>query len=142
MEADTAGKGLTSTSTFPPSTSAQPSEWDFEIEVIDMHTLQTQVTIPRNEDSKSIAEALMFQGYIGNTPEHPSIAFSVPTLEHLRQTRSVQASFSVEKLTKVIPYSARYRTALSNAFDVYLELMQIVDGTVSKVGSTGSEGLS
>ncbi|KAF9556162.1 hypothetical protein CPC08DRAFT_765425 [Agrocybe pediades] len=83
-QADAAGEGSTSTS--PPSTSAQPSEWDLANEVIDMHTLQTKVTIPRNEDSKSVVEALMFQGS----------TFVRPV------TRSVQASFTEEEFTKVI----------------------------------------
>ena len=58
--------------------------------------------IPRGEDSKSVAEALMLQGYIGNTPENPTVALSVRTLQLFRHIRLRKPSFSVEAFAQVL----------------------------------------
>ncbi|KJA22422.1 hypothetical protein HYPSUDRAFT_124967, partial [Hypholoma sublateritium FD-334 SS-4] len=116
----------------------------FVIEILDLYTLKAFDEIPRREDSKSVAEALMMKGYIGNTPENPTLALSVKTLQLFRQIRLRKPSFSIEAFTRVLcdlynaPYRRRYRSALSNAFDIYLTLIRRVDARVADaLGRTG-----
>ncbi|KAH7904203.1 hypothetical protein BJ138DRAFT_1239965, partial [Hygrophoropsis aurantiaca] len=68
----------------------------------------------------------------------PSLAFSLPTLELYRRIRLRKPSFSVEAFAKVlcdlygIPYRRRCRSALADAFDVYLMILRNVDREVSE----------
>ena len=123
----------------------------FTIDVYDMHTLEARVEIPRRED-QTTAEALVAAGYLGNTPIAPSIAISLKTLEMLRSIRLFQASFSMEAFTKLlchlytvspliyrhdsishgiqIPYDPHLRSMISDAFDIYLEILLRVDERV------------
>ena len=79
-----------------------PISYNFEIEVLDIYTLDNFVTIERSAESRSVAEALMLHGYVANAPETPTLAFSVRTLELFRFIRQRKPSFSVEAFTKVI----------------------------------------
>ncbi|EIW83897.1 hypothetical protein CONPUDRAFT_150945 [Coniophora puteana RWD-64-598 SS2] len=121
-----------------PRTSSQGADWSFKIAVIDIYTLDTLATIPRSEDCPSTSEALASAGYIGTTPDSPTLAFSIRTLELYRRLRLRKASFSVEAFSKVIcdlyawSYRRTYRTALANAFDAYLLVRRRVDEDVQK----------
>lgn len=88
----------------PRDTLEEPdhSSYDFMIEVLDLYTLKVYAKIPRSGDSKSVAEALMMQGYIGNTPENPTLALSVKTLQLFCQIRLRKPSFSIEAFTRVL----------------------------------------
>jgi hypothetical protein len=73
----------------------------FEIDVIDLYSLKTTATIsPR--DNATGAEALVEAGYLGNTPEHPSLAFSLKTLALFKLIRQRKPSFSFEAFSKVL----------------------------------------
>lgn len=48
------------------------------------------------------AEALVLAGYLGTTPQTPSIAISITTLELYRRLRLRKPSLSVEAFSKVI----------------------------------------
>ncbi|KAF9489129.1 hypothetical protein BDN71DRAFT_1402123, partial [Pleurotus eryngii] len=71
-------------------------------------------------------------GYLGMTPITPNLAISLKTLELFRRLRLRKASLSVEAFAKVMcnyynmPYRRRYRTALAEAFDIYLLIQQQV----------------
>ncbi|KAG6819386.1 hypothetical protein H0H93_012292 [Arthromyces matolae] len=116
-----------------------PDNYDFEIDVVDLYHLTSSATIRRPPDSISAAVDLTRSGYIGNTPEKPSLAISIPTLELFRVIRLHRPSFSVEAFAKTLcyiysrPYQRRYRIALSDAFDVYLALRRKVDARVAKL---------
>lgn len=75
---------------------------DFHITIIDIYSLDASAYIPRNTDSNSPAEALAFQGYLGNSPLAPNIAISFRTIELYRRIRLRKPSFSVEAFAKVI----------------------------------------
>ncbi|KAG6893368.1 hypothetical protein C0992_010286 [Termitomyces sp. T32_za158] len=128
-------------------------DYDFTIHVVDIYTRETHVTIHRTESSKSVATAMVHQGYLGTTPEQPSLALSIRTLELYYRIRRRKPSFSIEAFAKVlcdiytvrssfdtssrlklqqIPYHRRYRDGLSNAFDVYLAILRIIDKRVAK----------
>lgn len=77
------------------------SEWAFDINVIDIYTLDTGVTIPRTADVP-VAEALVLSGYLGTSPLCPSFAVSLKTLELYRRIRIRKPSFSLEAFAKVL----------------------------------------
>ncbi|KAG0703468.1 hypothetical protein DFH29DRAFT_981912 [Suillus ampliporus] len=81
----------------------------------------------------SVVDSLLCAGYLSPTPITPTIAISLHTLEHYRLIRNQKPSFSIEAFAKVLcdsyslPYRRRYRTILSDAFDVYLSLLRKVE---------------
>ncbi|KAG1837662.1 hypothetical protein F4604DRAFT_1885677 [Suillus subluteus] len=113
------------------------TEYDFEITVLNIFSLTTSATIPRQADSVSTADALIQYGYLGNVPYSPSIATSLRTLEHFQLLRLHKPSFSVEAFAKVIcdsygiPYCRRYRTILADTFDIYLTILRHVSKQVN-----------
>ncbi|KAG6874101.1 hypothetical protein C0992_008123 [Termitomyces sp. T32_za158] len=78
------------------------TNYDFEITIVDLYTLNTSITIHHTESSKSVVLDLIRQGYLGATPEEPSIAISLCTLELYHRIRRRKASFSAEAFAKVI----------------------------------------
>jgi hypothetical protein len=76
--------------------------WDFTIEVIDIHTLSTQALILRSVHCTSISEALVLNGYLGTSPESPTTAVSLRTLELYAKIHTCKPSFSVEAFAKFI----------------------------------------
>ncbi|KAJ3964386.1 hypothetical protein EV361DRAFT_974213 [Lentinula raphanica] len=111
--------------------------WDFDINVIDLHTLARVAIIPRDSETP-VAVALVQAGYLGTTPVNPSVAIALRTLELFYSLRLFKPSFSVEAFAKTIchtlgvPYRRTYRTHLSDAFDIYLTLKRKVDARVAK----------
>ncbi|GBE88964.1 hypothetical protein SCP_1403720 [Sparassis crispa] len=86
----------------PPDAHAPPSPYNFDINVIDFHSLASSVTISRTKDSKSVAQALVLNGYLRMTPLSPSLAISFKTLEILQCLRLFKASFSIEAFAKLL----------------------------------------
>ncbi|THU88290.1 hypothetical protein K435DRAFT_821707 [Dendrothele bispora CBS 962.96] len=118
-----------------PSDFQDNSGFDFGIEILDIHNLARSALITRDEHTEA-AVALVQAGFLGNTPEQPSIAVSLRTLQLFYDIRLFKASFSIEAFTRVlchIVYRRFYRTAVSNAFDVYLAVRRNLDRRVSKV---------
>jgi hypothetical protein len=142
----------TATTTAASATTTTTSSWNFHINVVDIYTLNEQALILRDHDCQSIAEALARNGYLGSTPETPSVAVSFRTLELYYRLRIRKPSFSVEAFAKVVcdhykvsdqcwlsvhlltcskvPYHRRYRLAIANTFDVYLAIQRSVDKQV------------
>ncbi|KAG6852477.1 hypothetical protein C0991_011677 [Blastosporella zonata] len=123
----------------PPSdTDAEPENYDFEIDVVDLYHLTSTAIIRRTPESTSAAVDLIRAGFIGNTPVKPSLGISIKTLELFRVIRLHRPSFSVEAFAETLcylyskPYQRRYRIALSDAFDVYLTIRRHVDTRVAK----------
>ena len=131
---------------------AIPPEFiDIEITVIDIYTLSKSVKLSRTDD-QTTAVALAGLGFIGNAPFKPSVAVSMKTLKLYRLLRRRKASFSVESFVKVIcdlynvsppnflhtpthcveqiPYHRKYRRLFGDAFDIYLEVIKVVNNRV------------
>ena len=143
----------------PENHSTLPDITDIEVTVIDIYTLSTSVKLSRVND-KTTSVALASLGFIGNTPFNPSVAVSMKTLELYRLLRRRKASFSVEGFVKVIcdlytvscpysslyfhslvdqvPYCRRYRRLFGDAFDVYLEVIRVVDNRMKAALSCDS----
>ena len=94
-----ASLGASNQETMPP-----PPSLDYTVEVFDLRTLHTSVTIPRLSDMSSTAKALVLAGYLGTTPVMPTLAISLDTLELLRVIRMFKASYSVESFIKLLCY--------------------------------------
>jgi hypothetical protein len=84
------------------STRLASTEWDFNIEVLDLYTLDTEAHICRSADIDSSAEALVRSGYLPTTPVSPSLAVSLKTLELFHRIRICKPSFSIEVFAKVL----------------------------------------
>ena len=132
-----------------------PGDYDFLLEVLDIYTLDTSVTIPCSNKELPI-EALVKSGYLGNTPATPSLAISFRTLELFRRLRLRKSSFSVEAFVKVVcdiysvcfgpwrssvsidttssqvPYRRRYRSSFADTFETYVIILRLVKGLVDQ----------
>ena len=68
-------------------------------------------------------DALVFEGYLGATPDNPTIAVSLAALELYRTLRLVKPSLSVEGFTKFLCYkysvSNTYTTQASLKFKLH-----------------------
>ncbi|CDO74426.1 hypothetical protein BN946_scf184764.g2 [Trametes cinnabarina] len=111
---------------------AEPSDYDFDLETIDIYNPARTTTIRRSAADVSIAEVLVRNGFLGTVPLFPSRAVSLKTLELLRIIRLFKPSFSIEAFTKVIchvyviPYRRYLRTAIGDAYDIYLTILRFV----------------
>ncbi|THU85589.1 hypothetical protein K435DRAFT_822380 [Dendrothele bispora CBS 962.96] len=122
------------------STQSPPSshpDYNFYISTIDLYTLENTALIPRDQNTEPNV-ALVRAGYLGNSPLNPSLAISLQTLNLFYTLRLFKASLSVEAFAKTLchlyktPYRHGYRSALSDAFDIYLAILRKVDGRVSQ----------
>ena len=81
---------------------AEPSEYDFEIDVLDLDVLELRRLIFRR--GIPAAEALLLEGFLGATPKQPTIAVSIVALEMYCTLCLVKPSLSVEGFTKFLCY--------------------------------------
>ena len=86
-----------------PDAQTGSPEYDLNLDCLDFYTLKTAIHVPRMS-SQSPAEALVLHGYLGATPDNPSLAVSLDTLELFRDIRRFKASYSVEAFTKLLCY--------------------------------------
>ncbi|KDQ18596.1 hypothetical protein BOTBODRAFT_97369, partial [Botryobasidium botryosum FD-172 SS1] len=83
--------------------------------------------------------SLVSAGYLGATPDQPTIAVCLKTLELYHRLRVRQPNFSIQAFTKVIcdryciPYRRRFRAAFSSAFDQYLTIVQEVSNQMKSL---------
>ena len=143
-------------SPLPPNDLLPDDDFSFSIEVLDIYTLDASVVIPCSGEELPI-QALVKEGYLGNSPATPSVAISLRTLELFRRIRLRKSSFSVEAFAKVIcdlytvslrpfpsfptladmlhsqvPYRRRYRSALADAFEIYVVILRSIEEIVNQ----------
>ncbi|KAI0668815.1 hypothetical protein C8Q78DRAFT_978346 [Trametes maxima] len=105
--------------------------YDFRINVVDMYSLACTARIRRDATQVTVV-AMAAQGYLATTPILPTLAITFNILEHFRLLRLRKPSFSLEVFAKVLcdsyllPYRRRYHTALSDCFDVYLNILRTI----------------
>ncbi|KAF8141802.1 hypothetical protein EV363DRAFT_1392219 [Boletus edulis] len=73
-----------------------------------------------------VNENLILHGYLGCSPVHPNVAISLHTLAAFRQIHHTCPCFSIQSLCKV-PYRPYLFNLLSDAYDMYLEILHCVD---------------
>ncbi|KAF8195178.1 hypothetical protein K438DRAFT_1968514 [Mycena galopus ATCC 62051] len=79
--------------------------------------------------SRNANETLLHHGYVGGSPDQPTIAFSGHTFEIYRQVHRVCPRFSLEGLAKVLghlhmrPCRSYLAEQLSTAYDAYLAII-------------------
>ncbi|KAJ4492156.1 hypothetical protein C8J55DRAFT_556601 [Lentinula edodes] len=102
----------------------------------DIHDLARVAVIPCGENDEG-AVALVRAGYLGCTPQRPSLAISLRMLELFYTIRMFRPSFSIEAFTKVVchvhsvTYRRGYRSAISDAFDTYIIIRRHLDSRVA-----------
>ena len=94
----------------PADTVPVASEYDLEVECIDFFNPRDIITVPRTSHQLP-TEALVRSGFLGATPDKPTIAVSIETLQLFYDIRRFKASYSVEAFTKMICY--KYVVSLS-----------------------------
>lgn len=101
------------------NTQSQPTSngWEFSIQVIDIHSLSCEATIYRDSETKATS-ALVQAGYLPASPESPSIAVSLRTLELFYAARLFKPNFSVEAFAKTVCHLRSVRIS---------DLIQILD---------------
>ncbi|GAW06857.1 hypothetical protein LENED_008809 [Lentinula edodes] len=118
-------------------------EYSFKIDAVNVYTLEKEVCIHRSKNTKA-AVALVSAGYLGTSPEFPSLAISLQTLELYYTLCLFKQSFSIKAFAKalchlyLLPFRWGYRTGLSDTFDIYLAIQQKIDTQVAK--ELGHEG--
>ena len=80
----------------------EPPHIPYHVQIYDIHTLKSSLTILRPAHSTSAALDLLDHGYIAKTPGRPEVAVAVKTLELLYRLRQRKASFSIEAFAKVV----------------------------------------
>ncbi|KAG1874317.1 hypothetical protein F4604DRAFT_1582102 [Suillus subluteus] len=81
-------------------------------------------------------ETLIYHGYLGCSPLHPTVAISLRTLAAYRQSHRTCPRFSIQAQCKAlchlhdIPYQPYLNTQFSDAYDVYLEILHWVDSLI------------
>jgi hypothetical protein len=96
----------------PPSPDI--TDYSFAINVVDLYMLTTTAIIPRLSSSRSVPEALIESGYMAVSPDSPSIAVSLKTLELFYRIRRRKPSFSAEAFAKVLSDLYGVRADLSS----------------------------
>ncbi|KAJ6631847.1 hypothetical protein B0H10DRAFT_1937603 [Mycena sp. CBHHK59/15] len=90
-------------------------------------------------DAQRGNETLLRHGYLGGSPERPSIAFSIRTLEIYRQIHRVCPRYTIDSLAKTLSYlhkvprKAYLAEQLTTTYDAYLAILRRVDIHVQNV---------
>lgn len=89
----------------------------FTITAVDLYSLSETAEISRREDQLT-ATAIVEAGYLGNSPNHPSVVISLRTLELYTTIRRRKASMSFEAFAKVLCdlYMVRFQPFLFISF--------------------------
>ncbi|KAH9931631.1 uncharacterized protein BXZ73DRAFT_90069 [Epithele typhae] len=118
-----------------PTPQPQPNVQVRKVACIDLNTLQVQVDYEVASDQFP-CEALAARGYLATTPSQPELAVSFDTLELFRTIKLFKPSFSTEAFAKMacykyeMGYRRHYRTALGDAYDIYIEILEDVQRDV------------
>ncbi|KAJ7691943.1 hypothetical protein B0H17DRAFT_934531 [Mycena rosella] len=90
------------------------------------------------DDTSRGNQTLLKHGYLGSSPESPSLAFSIKFLEQFCQIHRVCPRFSFDALAKAlnhlhkVPRKKYLRNQLSDAYDAYLAILYGVEEHVQK----------
>lgn len=89
----------------PPESKATHTQFDsLNLPVFDLFTLATTVHVVRPQNASSEARCIVAAGYLGVSPLRPNLAISLKTLEHLRNIRRFEASYSIEAFARLLCY--------------------------------------
>lgn len=85
-----------------PDTNPQGKQYPYHVTVVEIFTMEEDVTIYQRPESTSVAVELAIHGYLAKTPHKPEVAVGFRTLELFHRVRLRKASLSVEAFTRVI----------------------------------------
>ncbi|KAG9026814.1 hypothetical protein FRB95_008394 [Tulasnella sp. JGI-2019a] len=127
-------KGLDPDSMPPIQDPGQETNY-FEVNTVSMHWHQPNLQIPYQGDTY-LNTTLICHGLLSSAPVSPSMAISLHTLEAHHLYHLVHPSLSIQSLTKALclshqqPYCPHLHHGLSDAFDIYLSILWLVDSKV------------
>ncbi|KAJ8082799.1 hypothetical protein PM082_008655 [Marasmius tenuissimus] len=107
-------------------------ETSWSIHILDFNTNQPIQFSAINATSLSVNDTLLRHGFIGSSPEVPTIAFSLSLFDIFRQINRVCPRFSIEGLARSlhnihrIPYDPHREDQLRTAYDAYLSIIREV----------------
>ncbi|KAJ7737219.1 hypothetical protein B0H14DRAFT_2408192 [Mycena olivaceomarginata] len=113
-------------------------EGTYKIEVVDIFSTYT-MEVPMTGNDVYLSSCFVAQGLIPATPWKPKVAFTTRCLEIYRLVRLRSPGVSIQPWVKTLadlhgcelkPYASK---AFSKCFDVYLEILQVVDDRIKKV---------
>ncbi|KAF9470952.1 hypothetical protein BDN70DRAFT_909448 [Pholiota conissans] len=96
-------------------------------------TARSQQEFYHLADALTVNQTLLRNGYIGATPERPSLAFSITLFEVFRQIHRVCPRLSIYGMTKALAhihghaYKNHYAEQFSSGYDCYLEILRNVE---------------
>lgn len=120
----------------PPAPPLSPSY--FTVDMIAWHHRDFTFPVNQAEGSAHASESLVCHGLLSNSPTIPTYAFSLLTLESFRRLQLRAPRLSVQSFLKAVCdsqndiYDRSLATPFTEAFDVYLAILRLVDQQVSQ----------
>ena len=99
----------------PQPASSGANGWEFSIQIIDIYSLTHEASIHRDSETKATS-ALVQAGYLPASPESPSVAVSLRTLELFYTIRLFKPNFSVEAFAKTVCHLRSVRILLYSGY--------------------------
>ncbi|KIM59578.1 hypothetical protein SCLCIDRAFT_1185807 [Scleroderma citrinum Foug A] len=105
------------------------------IELVDIFT-RCKATLIARTHHVFPNENLIYHGYLGCSPVHPTVAISLHTLAAFRQTHRACPRFSIQAQCKAlchlhnVPYCPYLFHQFSHAYDIYLEIVHQVNQNI------------
>ncbi|KAF8432351.1 hypothetical protein L210DRAFT_3413994, partial [Boletus edulis BED1] len=110
----------------------------FHVEVVGLRAYDPRLSV--NQRLNELANvALIRTGALGCSPMQPTLAVKFECLELYHQLRRRQSSLSIQAITKVVcalhnlTYSHHLREQFSIAFDIYLNILRLVQSALNQV---------
>ncbi|KAK7680601.1 hypothetical protein QCA50_016383 [Cerrena zonata] len=122
-----------------PSTDTRNTQYPYHVSVVEIFTMEEDLTIFQRPDSTCVAIDLALHGFLAKTPSKPQVAVGFRTLAIFHQIRLRKASLSVEAFTRVIcdyydiPFRRYLRTVLSETYEVYICIINAVQKRIHDV---------
>ncbi|KAL0058201.1 hypothetical protein AAF712_015134 [Marasmius tenuissimus] len=110
----------------------QSTETTWSLQVMDFSTNQILAFSQPNPGSFSVNDTLLRHGFIGSSPDIPTLAFSLSLFDIFRQINRVCPRFSLEALARSlhnlhqIPYNPHCAKQLRTAYNAYLTIIREV----------------
>ncbi|KAH7904735.1 hypothetical protein BJ138DRAFT_1106572 [Hygrophoropsis aurantiaca] len=136
-----AGDGMPSISELEDTQDSNECPALAHIELVDIFS-RRQESLSSRPSHVFPNETLIYHGFLGSSPLHPTVAISIRTLANYRQVHRTCPRLSIEAQCKALchlhnstnqrqmPYRPYLSSQFSAAYDIYLEIIYRVDGQI------------
>lgn len=111
--------------TSSPDTDPQSVQYPYHVTVVEIFTMEEDITIHQRPSSTCVAVDLALHGYLAKTPFKPQVAVGFRTLEIFHRVRLRKASLSVEAFTRVICNYYDVRTLSPYFWPVFITMFYL-----------------